>query len=155
MPDKIGIYERYFACFSLNRPIDLAKMLKLNPTTIYQWKSGKCSVPRKRLKKLVDAEGLSWDWLLEGIEPKYRPNPSPPPKKAKPFNWRRINKRFLSLFGEMTQEEIGMEVGVIQKTVSDWGLIKIPVPWAKLKYAVDKKGVTWEWLLEGRGQPPQ
>jgi hypothetical protein len=99
-------------------------------------------------KKLVDEHDLSWDWLIEEREPKSR-------KRRKnevcaPLDRHDINQRFLSLFPGKSQAKVAEELGIKQTTVFKWHRDMSQVPWERLKYAVDNKRVTWEWLLEGR-----
>ncbi len=148
MIDRDGINRRYLSCFPGLKPAELAEILGVKHPTVYQWVSNKRGVPWEKLKDLADAEGISWDWLLEGKEPKYRKCR----KKAAPapFDRHRINQRFLSLFSGMSQQKIGNLLCVSQMTVYRWQHTISPIPWEKLKYAVDTQGVTWEWLLAGR-----
>jgi hypothetical protein len=101
-----------------------------------------------RMKKLVDEQGLRWDWLLEGKGPKFRQRIKT--GRTKKFNRHAINRRFLGLFPAQTQAKLGESLGVSQAAVCKWRHAEMQVPWEKLKCAVDNYRVTWEWLLEGR-----
>lgn len=149
MFDRQSIYERFASCHTAENPTDLAKILGLHFTTTYQWRSGKYQVPWSRLKQVVDEKKVTWDWLIEGVEPKKRPRTRH--IIVIPLTRSEINSRFLSVFSGMTQVELGTLLGVSQVAVHKWESNKEQVPWKKLKYAVDNKSVTWEWLLEGRG----
>ncbi len=148
MIDRDEITRRYLSCFPGLKPTELAGIIGVKHPTVYQWVSSKRGVPWEKLKDLADAEGISWDWLLEGAEPKFRKRR----RKAvcTPFDRHGINQRFLSLFSALSQQKIGDLLGVSQMTVYRWHHAISPVPWEKLKYAVDTQSVTWEWLLEGR-----
>lgn len=146
MFNKPAIYERFASCYSEDKPARLARIFGVKPSTVYRWESGEKMVPRARLKKLVDDQKLSWDWLLEGKPPKHHSSK----KQPKPFDRHEINPRFLGLFPDMSQETLGGLFSVHQTVVSKWHLGKASIPWETLKYTVDNKGVTWEWLLEGR-----
>lgn len=148
MLEKINIYIRFSSCYHVKKPSELANMLGVERQVVNHWKSGASPVPWRRLKQLVDEQGLTWDWLLEGREPKHREGVEGVPKKS--FQRRGINKRFLSLFPGYSQAKLGRELGVNQTTVFKWQHNLAQVPWERLKDAVDAKGVTWEWLIEGR-----
>ena len=68
------------------------------------------------------------------------------------FNKVAINQRFLSFFEGKTQKEIMEIFDVSQSTVSAWQVYRKQVPWKKLKWLVDTEGVSWDWLIEGRGR---
>ena len=148
MLDKQKIYQRFITFYQVETLYELATKLGVNHSVTYQWRDGTSPVPWRRLKALVDEQGVSWDWLLEGREPKYRPHGEN--TKRRSFNRHAINKRFLSLFPGLSQGKLAKELGVKQVSVYRWVHDVAQVPWERLKYAVDSKGVTWEWLLEGR-----
>ena len=62
-----------------------------------------------------------------------------------------INQRFLSFFHGKNQNEIMEILGVSQSAVSSWQVFRKQVPWKKLKWLVDTENVSWDWLIEGRG----
>ena len=146
MFDKHGIYQRVSECHATKTPYELAMKLGIDHSIAYQWYEGRRPIPWPRLKLLVDEQGLSWDWLIEGREPKHSRGDG----KNKPLSRHAINQRFLSLFPKMSQAQIGKELGVNPGTIFKWRHDISQVPWERLKYAVDNKGVTWEWLLEER-----
>lgn len=148
MLDKQGIYSRFIACYSLESPYELAKLLGIHHAVVYQWKDGARPVPWHRLKTLVEDQCLSWDWLIEGQEPKHQCHVKK--KAGRPFNRHAINQRFLSLFPDMSNAKLGKELGVNGTTVFKWRHDMEQVSWERLKFAVDAKGVTWEWLIKGR-----
>ncbi|MCC8115625.1 MAG: helix-turn-helix domain-containing protein [Planctomycetes bacterium] len=147
MFDRIGIYRRFASCHNVNLR-NLADLHGLSEKATQQWNVGKRPIPWKYMKALVDAQGLSWDWLIDGVETKHRPERAK--KAVRPFDRHEINTRFLSLFNGMSQAKIANEIGVHQTTVFKWCNDMAQVPWKRLRYAVESKGVTWEWLLEGR-----
>lgn len=67
------------------------------------------------------------------------------------FDWREINKRFLSFFQGQTQYEIAEHHGVSQPTVNEWVNGIQQIPWKRLKELVDIHQISWDWLLEGQG----
>ena len=148
MLDRQGIYQRFNACYGTETPYELAKKLKLNHAIVYQWQKGERPIPWPKLKTLVNEQELSWDWLIEGREPKHCPRRKG--KKSETFECQGINQRFLSLFPNMSQAEIGKELGINPGTVFKWRKDISQVPWERLKDAVDIKGAAWEWLIEGR-----
>ncbi|MCD8244788.1 MAG: hypothetical protein LUD38_13555 [Parabacteroides sp.] len=148
MFDRRAIYSRFAEFCGAESAVQLAGILGLNRKTVYQWESGARQVPWKRLKLVVDEQGIRWDWILEGKEPKNRPNHDP--SACRPMNRREINQRYLSLFPALPQAELGNLIGVSQAMISYWVNATSQVPWEKLKATVDGKGVTWDWLLEGK-----
>ncbi|MCC8108996.1 MAG: helix-turn-helix domain-containing protein [Planctomycetes bacterium] len=42
--------------------------------------------------------------------------------------------------------------GLRRQTVYEWKSGKRPIPWPRLKAAVDEFGLSWDWLLTGRGE---
>ena len=148
MFDRQAIYLRFVECYGAESAVQLAGILGLNRKTVYQWESGARQVPWKRLKGLVDEQGIRWDWLLEGETPKALVNHDV--AACRPLNRREINQRYLSLFPALSQAELGRQIGVSQAMISYWSNATLQVPWEKLKIAVKDKSVTWEWLIEGR-----
>lgn len=147
MLNRVGIYKRFKAQYPADRPVDLARLLGVKPQAVLQWKDGKRQVPWHRLKAVSDEQGVCWDWLLEGKEPKYHPHGKTIP--CTPFDRHSINQRFLSLFPGLSQGKLAKELGVKQMSVYRWRHDISQVPWERLRYAVDSKGVTWEWLIGG------
>lgn len=148
MFDRAGIYERFAMCYDAASPVQLAKTIGINHASAFRWRSGAKPVPWKRLKQLVNEQNISWDWLIEGREPKHFPEPSN--RRAADFDWPGINRRFLDIFPDKTQQQIAEELGVGQVSASKWKHAEMHVPWEKLKYATETYGVRWEWLIEGR-----
>ncbi len=124
-------------------------MLGVTPKLIDHWKSGRAPIPWKKLKALVHEQNLRWDWLIEGKEPKHQIRTAKDPEE--PFDRHGINERFLSLFPDCSNAKLGKELGVRDTTIFKWRHDMEQVAWERLKHAVDTKGVTWEWLLEGSG----
>ena len=148
MLDKHAIYMRFIECYPTETPYELAQKFGIDHSLAYQWREGKAPVPWYRLKMLVNEQGISWDWLLEGKGPKHHLHETKAPRQK--FNRSAINKRFLSLFPNLSQAKLAHELGVKQMSVYRWHHNLAQIPWERLKHAVDNKGVTWEWLLEGR-----
>lgn len=147
--DKREIALRFFECHSPRTPYQLAKLLGVHPPLVYRWHDGNAPVPWHWLKMLVDEQGLCWDWLIDGKEPKYRNVHEG--EILEPLDRHAINQRFLSLFPGMSQAQIGEILGGINPgTVYKWRHDIAQVPWDRLKYAVENMDVTWEWLIEGR-----
>lgn len=147
MFDRVGIYERFIACHDVSDIAELAGKLGITYQTIHSWKTGKYPIPWIRLKALVDEKGLSWDYLIEGKEPMYRRHTKR--GAGQPFDRHGINDRYLSLYQGYSQEKLGKELGVNQTTVFKWRHDISQVPWERLRDAVDGKGVTWDWIIEG------
>lgn len=68
------------------------------------------------------------------------------------FDTAAINQRFLSFFEGKTHKEIAKLLEVGPSAVSSWQVNRKQVPWKKLKWLVDTHDVSWDWLIEGRGQ---
>ena len=147
MFDRVEIYDRFAECY-LATYAELAAILGIARQTAHNWKVGRYPLPWTRLKTLVDDQCLSWDWLLEGKGPKHRRRSKR--QSHQPFDRHAINQRFLSLFSELSQAKLGKELGVNGTTVFKWRHAMEQVSWERLKDAVDVKGVTWEWIIEGR-----
>lgn len=147
MFDRIGIYQRFASCYGAQTPSELARILGVTQQSASQWFLGQRQVPWKRLKEAVDTQGLSWEWMLEGEDPKQSTRGKR--KKGKDFDRHAINQRFLSLFPGLSNAKLGKRFGVSSTTVFRWHNDVCQVPWDKLKYTVDNLDVTWEWLLEG------
>ena len=148
MLDRFGTYTRFVSCFPVHTSAALAEILKIDVSAVLQWKALKRQIPWEWLKIVVDTQVISWDWLLEGVEPKISPYRIG--KRPTALNPRLINKRFFAQFPDMSQAQIAKEVGVSQTSVYRWHKGTIIVKRECLKHAVDQKGTTWEWLLEGR-----
>lgn len=146
MFDRQAIYARFAACHEADSAVTLANKLGLNRKTVYQWESGERQVPWNRLKMLVYEQKLSWDWILEGKDGKL---PSSKRIHDTPFDRRGINRRFLSLFPHLTQNDLASLLGVSQAVVSYWHSGLNQVPWKRLHDAVEGGKATWDWLLEG------
>lgn len=67
-----------------------------------------------------------------------------------PIDYDSLPERFFSLF-TVSMYQLAKDFGVKQPQVSAWNTGKEKIPWKWLEYAVDTHGVTWDWLLEGRG----
>jgi hypothetical protein len=96
MLDKRVISQRFFECHSLETPYQLAKKLGVHPPLVYRWHEGDAPVPWRWLKLLVDEQGLTWDWLIEGREPKFRKLRKN--EIVKPLERHDINHRFIRTY---------------------------------------------------------
>lgn len=65
------------------------------------------------------------------------------------LNWVAILRRILGLYNVRTQQDLGMALGVPLDADSLSGR---EIPWPILERVVAEKGVTWDWLLTGRGE---
>ena len=142
------IFARFASCYPYEKLVDLAAAMETTPQVVDHWKTGRTPIPWGKLKNLVDDKGIRWDWLIEGSGPKLRKRREG--EVAQPLDRHGINERFLSLFPGMSQAKIAAELGINQTAAFKWRHDVEQGPWERLKYAVDNKGVTWEWLLEGR-----
>ena len=130
-------------------PGTLARLFGIRQSAVTEW-ARKGTVPWNKLKYLSDSQAVSWDWILEGREPKSSTKAVKIPGTTKPkFSRAGINKRFLSLFSDMNQTEIAAYQNVTSSTVSEWKKNKSQVSWERLEYAVVTFGVRWDWLIDG------
>ena len=148
MFDKQGIFKRFAECYPVDTIAELARSIGVHHSTVFQWRSVKNPIPWARLKALVDEQRISWDWLIDGAEPKHHKHNKN--ISSRPLDRHAINQRFLSLFPGMSQAKVAKELGINQTTVFKWEHGISQVPWERLRHAVSAKGVTWEWLIEGR-----
>jgi transcriptional regulator with XRE-family HTH domain len=70
------------------------------------------------------------------------------------LKWQEIIVRIYELYGVKTQISLAKCLGVTRSLVSRWHLEdpdarRIPT-WETMAKVVQDKGVTWDWLLEGR-----
>ena len=149
MIDKKQVYERFADCYSASKPADLVKALNLKSSTISNWKTGKKRIPWTRLKNAVDEFNVNWDWLLEGKQPKMRSKLQK--RYDNQLNRDAISCRFMDLFRDMSQADFARLLDVSPVAAFYMFEETMQVPWDKLSIAVDVKGITWEWLLEGHG----
>ncbi len=150
MIDKREVAHRFFLCNPNFSPKEIAKKYGVAYEAVLNWMKRE-TPPWKTLKYLCDSDGVSWDWLLEGVGAMY--NPAKKKKKhrmKKPdFSTIRMNHRFLTLFTGLKACDIAAELGVTSSSVSEWRLNKRRVSWKRLEYAVDKFNVRWDWLIDG------
>lgn len=144
------INSRFLAFFPGKSQVQIAELYGISQPTVSEWVSGRAQVPWEKLKDLVDTQKVCWNWLLEGLEPKYRAAALDEPETERGvFDTPGINNRFLSLFPDFTQKELAEYFGITQPVVSKWKTFDKQVPWDKLKHVVDSQGISWDWLLEG------
>ncbi len=65
---------------------------------------------------------------------------------------REIAERFFTLFTVKNQTALAEYLEVTPSVVTEWKKGRSAVPWEKLTQAVEKYGITWDWLLLGRGE---
>ena len=149
MIDKKAISERFFLCYQQMSRAAVGRVFGVQRTTVTEWAT-RGSVPWSRVKYLSDSQAISWDWLIEGIEPRKSMKKAKIPVSSNPeFAVNDLNLRFLSLFTDMKYNQIAMILGVTSGPVSEWKLGKSQVPWEKLAYAVHEFNVRWDWLIDG------
>jgi hypothetical protein len=68
-----------------------------------------------------------------------------------PIDYKGLPNRFFSFFAGRTQISLAKEFNLKQPQLSAWKTGKEKIPWERLESVVDSHGVTWDWLLEGRG----
>ena len=151
MLDKKAIGERFFSCYPGMSRAEVGEIYCDSREFVTHWAT-KGTIPWSRLKYLSDSKAISWDWLLEGIEPVSSEKQPKTPRSKKPkFPRSAINRRFLTLFKDLNQTEIANKLDVSSATVSDWKHNKRRVGWDRLEDAVHAFGVRWDWLIDGIG----
>ncbi len=92
--NKLAIGERFFLCYPDLSKLALAKFFKASQPFVVRWHT-RGLVPWAKLKYLSDSQAISWDWLLEGIEPKDSAKKARTPRSLNPkFPVAQINARF-------------------------------------------------------------
>lgn len=149
MFDWREINDRFLSFFPGESQYAIAEYYGISQPTVNEWATGKAQVPWEKLKEFVDSRQISWNWLLEGLEPRDRnPKLEIDEMEFGLFDTPGINQRFLSLFPNKTQKELAEYCKVSQPAVSGWRTYDRQVPWDKLKQVVDSQYISWEWLLE-------
>ncbi len=149
MFDKMAMSQRFFSCYPDKSRSELGEIFGVRRSTVAEWATNG-TVPWSKLKYLSDSQAISWDWLIDGEEPKESSKKPNMPKTSKPiFPTARINRRFLSLYQGMTQTQIARALKAGTSTVNDWKTYKCQVPWQRLAQAVASFGVKWDWLIDG------
>ncbi len=64
--------HRFLKLFKGMKYFEIAAELGVTSSTISEWRLKKCQVPWKRLEYAIEKFNVRWDWLIDGIEPKYR-----------------------------------------------------------------------------------
>ena len=95
MLDRAAVTKRFLSYFPGKEPAELAELFDVTPPTVFQWFSGVRNVPWERVKDVADTEGISWDWFIEGCEPKI--SNRKPLKKSRPFDWQASNQSTVSV----------------------------------------------------------
>jgi len=72
MLDRKSTAERFFSLHNSLNQKELSVKYGISQPGVNDWKSGKRPIPMKKLFLAVQEFGVTWDWLLEGREPKYR-----------------------------------------------------------------------------------
>lgn len=68
------------------------------------------------------------------------------------INWVAVLRRMLQLYNVKSQQELGMALGIPLNFAIDGTGPESAVPWPILELVVSEKRVSWDWLLEGRGE---
>ncbi len=150
MPDKREVADRFFSCHTDLSTHEIAKMYGVVPEAVLNWEK-RVAPPWKTLKYFCDSQGISWDWILDGVGSIYHPAKTKrKPRTKKPeFSTYLINRRFFTLVKGKKNSDIAAEFDVFPSTISEWKHRKNRVPWKKLQQAVQKYNVRWDWLLDG------
>lgn len=149
MFDKTAISRRFFSCYPGQSRRELAKLFGVGKSAVIEW-AQQGTVPWSKRKYLSDSQAISWDWLIEGMEPQGSLKEKTTPVSTSPnFDMAGINQRFLSLFPKMTLTQIAMALNVTPGAVSGWNRNFSQVSWERLLGAVQTFDVRWDWLIDG------
>lgn len=150
MLDRVDISRRFFRHYSAESLSSLGRKFGVSKPTVAQWAAK--GVPWDKLKYFSDSQAVSWDWIIDGREPQASAKVAKVPRSKNPrFAIAKINRRFLSLYPDMTQTEIAAILKAAVSTVNDWKRNKSTVPWHRLADAVDVFELRWDWLIDGVG----
>ena len=69
---RSGINRRFLSLLSKMSQTEIAIWPGVIPSVVSEWKRNKKQVPWQRLSDAVPAFGVRWDWLIDGLKPKYR-----------------------------------------------------------------------------------
>ncbi|MCD7897334.1 MAG: helix-turn-helix domain-containing protein [Planctomycetaceae bacterium] len=72
MPDKKDVAKRFFLFHANLTTSEIAKRYGVLPEAVLNWEK-RVAPPWKTLKYFCDSEGISWDWLLDGVGSMYHP----------------------------------------------------------------------------------
>ncbi len=72
MLDWNEIADRFFSLNPDKQQSEIAEQFQVRQVSVSRWKNHIEKVPMRVLEQTVDADGITWDWLFEGLEPKYR-----------------------------------------------------------------------------------
>ncbi|MCC8108669.1 MAG: helix-turn-helix domain-containing protein [Planctomycetes bacterium] len=70
--DTAGINKRYLSLFQNQKQYVVADELGVSSAAISSWKRTITKVPWEKMEYAVNKFGVRWDWLIDGLEPKYR-----------------------------------------------------------------------------------
>ncbi len=68
------------------------------------------------------------------------------------FERTEIFARFASCYSPQTPAALATLLGLRRQTIYEWKSGKRPIPWPRLKAAVDEFRLSWDWLLTGKGE---
>ncbi|MCC8166044.1 MAG: hypothetical protein LIQ31_07815 [Planctomycetes bacterium] len=147
--DRHAIGARFLSCYPGLSKLALAKLFQVSRVNVVQWRT-QGALPWSKMKYLSDSQAISWDWLLEGVEPKESVKPAKRPRSLDPiFPTEKINRRFFSLFPRVKQIDIARMLGVTDGMVNSWKQNRAQVPWGRLAAAVHAFNLRWDWLIDG------
>ncbi|MCC8109447.1 MAG: hypothetical protein LIQ30_10495 [Planctomycetes bacterium] len=72
-----NINHRFLSLFKGMKYSDIAAELGVTSSMVSEWKHRKSQVSWKKLDYVVQRYNVRWDWLIDGIEPKYRESENP------------------------------------------------------------------------------
>ena len=67
------IADRFFSLYSGKKQSEIMELFQAKQVSVSRWKNHIEKVPMRVLEQAVDAENLTWDWLLTGRGQKHPP----------------------------------------------------------------------------------
>lgn len=85
MLDWDAIADRFFSVYADKPQSEIVRLYNTTSAQVSRWKAHTEKMPLKVLARLVDLEGVSWDWILAGIDPMRRRAAAKPDGKKPPL----------------------------------------------------------------------
>lgn len=77
------IADRFFSVYADKPQAEIVRQYETTRAQVSRWNARKEKLPLKVLAKLVSLENVTWDWIMAGVGPMKRRQPSVPPPPAK------------------------------------------------------------------------
>ena len=88
MLDWDAIADRFFSMYAGEPQAEIMRRYGTTRAQVSRWKTHGEKIPLRVLEKLVELEGVTWDWILAGRGPKHwrpaAPVDKPEPRPCRP-----------------------------------------------------------------------